>query len=641
MEKNTQTNFLEYEKMNIPKITEKGYQDVVDSIMWEIEKSMDNSYIFLCRDFLKYWTISPESLDITKFENYQTYLDFISKLPEGDGMYATYECSWFNKWTNQWAGWCSYTIPKEWMFIDSSNGVLYWKRTYSAAYKVPNGTYKLHEQWNTPTSCYSSENYEKYHTVKFHNGYELEIKDEEEFEIYKKIASFYKEAHNLCREKLSEYKKDLEEYSYIPQSIRIFKHGIFDNCWAYKEAADYIENNKVILKKDPKIATLFSKNTYYNSFWPYNIPHREDQGSNLDLAKQLSPIEEYLPIHTSPQIDSLKIKLGDDKDKELYVGKKNILGILVDNNRYNDMAKVDELRWSDTSKITIYWKNEHKLFPGRKIKSELRTINDHCSKTTKQFFNDIDHKMAFDNKISDDNEPINIFDLNFIKNHKWNKDFLECLSNPENYERNYERIERYKIQNKLYLTHWWEKTKIWISNFFKHKWVDTVTLNSETLWEFEKFMNIYWLLWENTMKMIDRLWYEIISNLSERLLSKISGYTEKHIPSFSFQLDNKKFLWKTSRWGYQNTKNDIETWEKEWIIFIDHEGKVGKNNQLMIIRNQLDPTHSTIITRSLIRSIKTENVLDIVENLNNEIQEWVNLQNELNCWYRPEEDEIN
>jgi hypothetical protein len=123
----------------------------------------------------------------------------------------------------------------------------------------------------------------------------------------------------------------------------------------------------------------------------------------------------------------------------------------------------------------------------------------------------------------------------------------------------------------------------------------------------------------------DLLWIQlsdILPMLSDGLMSNLVKYSESHDSLCSFQFDNEHFLWNTSRTWYAFSWNVSEEREKQWRIFIDHNWYNWKNNQLLIIKNQLDPAQSTIITKKFIRSIKTEDVKRLVENLIEEIREW-------------------
>jgi hypothetical protein len=192
---------------------------------------------------------------------------------------------------------------------------------------------------------------------------------------------------------------------------------------------------------------------------------------------------------------------------------------------------------------------------------------------------------------------------------------------------------------------WWENMKKGVKYFFEYKWIEdykwmqTVNLTNELLQEFEGFMHLYKTLGANTLFVIKRLWKEILSNTSDRLLSKLGVYTQEHIPSYTFEFDATKFLGRTSRWGYMWYNEMLQNRENEWKIFLDHEWIYGKkNNQLIIIKNKLDPEQSTIISRCFIRSIKTQDVPMLINKLMEQIKEWIAIQNALNCWCWPEDE---
>ncbi len=609
MKNNTQTNLLEYEKMNIPKTTENGYQDVIDSMMPEIEKIVNGQSSPLEHDFFKMqkWNIGIKDIDVTKFWSYEEYLFHITKLPRGNGQYTTHECSWFSIWTNQWAGRCSYTIPKEWKYIDSKSGVSGGKKTYTTIYEVPDGTYILHEQWNTPTSQCWSEDYEEDSIVRFHNGYELQIQNEENFKKLTLQLKLEKEGILVLKEKLQAY-ENLWFCTQINGNGRFYTNmsTYWDN---FEDDFNSIKKNtaKELWKERYSIKTPILDNYYYD-----NLCGKIHEKSLMPIYHQEK--EGTTPIMIWDQTVYI------DLSKILYIKRWEWEHIDFDYDiKYEEYLRNFEI----DDKITIVRRKPQEYYSDTYIPlSQYNNNNwENIIFTNKALHTLLSYKYI-ESFIHDDDESDDI-----IKIIEWNA--------------SRGKQERHNIKNSFFEKYGREKTEKGTSHFFIFKWVGTITLDSETLEEFRKFMQVYGILWDNTIKTIERLWYELVSNLSERLLSKMLGYTEKHIPSFLFQLDNKKFLWKTSRWWYSWEDKLLESREDRWIVFIDHDWYNGKNNQLLIIRNQLDPTHSTIITRSLIRSIKTENVLDIVENLNKELQEWVNLQNELNCGYRPEEDEIN
>ena len=502
-------------------------------------------------------------------------------------------------------------------------------------------------------------------------GFELPIKSNDVFDVY---THWYEREPNIWKIKSNGFV--FQQYSgwlgtlddgYDPDKNAIKIESEYESKMQYLHQLDkegvLLLQEKLQEYENLGFCTQMSGNTRYYTNSSYYWGHFDENFKSIkeNIAKQFKTQTYWIetPMLDDYFYENLCGKIKVDSLMPLYrEEKENTTWIKIWNNVvFIDLSKVFFIKsWGK-----IYWPSEivsnkendfsdpnTMIFRdnGReKYINRIRTYNNRI--TTSQIESwekSEDAKPIFKTKPLD--VPLsNEFIECAFKDEYDRENIINIIDNIIEKKRDTNQHRWYEIQHKCFLKTWWENMKKGVKYFFEYKWIEdykwmqTVNLTNELLQEFEGFMHLYKTLGANTLFVIKRLWKEILSNTSDRLLSKLGVYTQEHIPSYTFEFDATKFLGRTSRWGYMWYNEMLQNRENEWKIFLDHEWIYGKkNNQLIIIKNKLDPEQSTIISRCFIRSIKTQDVPMLINKLMEQIKEWIAIQNALNCWCWPEDE---